>query len=250
MKRFAKIAVVLLALCCVGAMTYLPHRRGAFRASGSAELTYTTGLTIWHKADAISASDGDEITSWVDSSGNQYNASQVTANVKPRYLANTINGLPSVAFDDTDFMYLSNVLSGFTAGEIFTVLSVTNDPPAGNQVVYLIGTLNSLYPYSDGHTWDGFGSSTRKYGGDPATDLTQWNIYNVSSTTTWTNRFNGVDHFGATGNTVAFPTGPRIGGSLSGKIAEMLIYDHVLTAANRTTVNDYLDAKYALPNYP
>jgi len=67
MKRFYKIAVVLLALCCVGAQTYLPHRRGAFRASGftyySTEFDATNYVSI-SSATGLTNSDIITISTW------------------------------------------------------------------------------------------------------------------------------------------------------------------------------------------
>lgn len=45
MKRFYQIALTLVALSCVGAMSYLPHRRAAFRGGGAYTANSTTFTT-------------------------------------------------------------------------------------------------------------------------------------------------------------------------------------------------------------
>ena len=54
----------------------------------------------WYKADAISSlSDGDEVSSWVDSSGNGNTLTNSQSGASPSYQTNELNGLPIVRFD-------------------------------------------------------------------------------------------------------------------------------------------------------
>ncbi|HKO53004.1 MAG TPA: hypothetical protein VJV79_35085 [Polyangiaceae bacterium] len=57
------------------------------------------GLALWLRADrGIQQTDG-HVQVWQDQSGNQTNATQLTANVRPTYLATGFNGRPTLEFD-------------------------------------------------------------------------------------------------------------------------------------------------------
>ena len=79
-------------------------------------------------------------------------------------------------------------------------------------------------------------------------------LYNVvSAPAEWSARLNGVIHYTSATNTVGFRSAPVIGanqgyysGGFRGDIAELIIYDHALTAQERENVASYLNFKYAL----
>src|SRR5262247_3533304 len=100
---------------------------GGGRASGIP----TSGLEMWLKADAITGLvDNDPISTWADSSVNGRNATQ-SGTARPTYKVNIINGLPVARFDGADdFFTLPNFLTAFSAGEIFLVIKLDNDPPS------------------------------------------------------------------------------------------------------------------------
>ena len=78
----------------------------------------------------------------------------------------------------------------------------------------------------------------------------------MSSSTEWTSRINGTIQFTTASNTVGFWPWPAIGsgGAVSGygstnfdgDIAEILIYDHALSQADRDAVTAYCKGKYGL----
>ena len=114
----------------------------------------------------------------------------------------------------------------------------------------------SQYPASDGSIQETFGTRTIKNVGVPPAPLTQFNLYNVSSKTNeFVVRLNGIDQYATNNNTVFFPSNPALGaGSYSlhrfgGDIAEMLVFNRVLTQAERERVQAYLGSKYLLPGY-
>jgi hypothetical protein len=100
---------------------------------------------------------------------------------------------------------------------------------------------------------DNFGSNINR-SVTPAVTLDNFRVYNVaSSATEWTNRIDGVVQLTANQNTVYFNAAPQIGVSTTyagynfkGDIAEILVYDTVLTAAQRQAVQNYLNIKYGL----
>jgi hypothetical protein len=217
-------------------------------------LTLTDGLRLWLKADAgVSANQG--IDSWVDQSGNGNNATQGTGVNQPTLVASQSNGRPVVHFDATQGQSFSlpNVMVSATdptqeatAGEIFAVVR-----SAGTGSLWRWGTSGSWYPYSDGTVWDDFGTTSWGSLGKPAQDLTKFHLYNISSSSSvWKQRFNGLVNYDRIGNTVGFQAGPTLGvsntGYLTGDIAEIIVYDHVLTSHEREVVGVYFTSKYGL----
>jgi hypothetical protein len=71
-------------------------------ATTNSIITSTPNLFAWYKADAITGkNDGDALTSWVDSSGNGWNATTTgdsTSWTAPIFKTNIQNGLPVVRF--------------------------------------------------------------------------------------------------------------------------------------------------------
>lgn len=75
---------------------------------------------FWLKADALSLTNGDPVTTWTDSSGNSRDFGQATAGKKPTYNTGMINGLPGVNFDGGDCLTRASVaISTFTFIVVF-----------------------------------------------------------------------------------------------------------------------------------
>jgi Chitobiase/beta-hexosaminidase C-terminal domain/Fn3 associated/Fibronectin type III domain len=212
-----------------------------------------TGMRLWLKADAgISAGRGIDL--WADQSGNDNNAFQATGSQQPTLVANGPNGRPVVHFDasNSQGMILPNVMNGANAGEIFAVVRSTGTT---GTLWRWGGTYGSLYPSSDGTISDGFCSNDWVNMGQPPVDITQYQLYNCSSSSSeWTQRFNGLVNYDRLGNTFSFLTAPSLGvdgyNHLNGDFAEIMVYDHVLSDAERQTVGVYLGNKYGLAVTP
>ncbi len=117
-----------------------------------------------------------------------------------------------------------------------------------------------FYPASDGHIYDGFGSGTDHFdAGLPRSSITQFRLYDVTTQPSlWQSRLDGNSQTASATNSVSFSTTPLLGKTddytngqpgFSGDIAEVLIYDHVLSVAERRTVQQYLGIKYLLPGF-
>jgi hypothetical protein len=248
------------------------YRARAFNLSGdspySNEFSITTpatgpavpsnGMKVWLRGDfGVSKDAANLIDTWSDSSGNGNDAVQTTAASKPLALQAALNGRSLVHFDGfDDVLTFSNFASTFTQGEVFVVLRST-----GTQVdvstLWMMGDDYiwgpNFYPNSDGTVSETFGTRNRKATGQPPTPLNQFHVYNVASKPgEFVTRFNGLEHYRTTSNTVFFPAAPILGGGVynrhrfGGDIAEMLIYDHVLTQTERDAVTAYCQAKYGM----
>jgi alpha-tubulin suppressor-like RCC1 family protein len=215
-----------------------------------------SGLKLWLKADAGITKDGNNnISSWLDQSGHSFPASQNNASNKPVWVSSVAGGLPAVYFDGNHRSFnLPDVMSTATAGELFVVLRTEGDPNPprgfmrfGSGGGSTGGGTDILYPYQ-GQIYDAFGSTTVKVVGTPPQPLTQYHLYDASSKAgEWTARINQQLQYTTSNNTAGFTTTPTIGAlyySFYGYISEIVIYDHVLTSADRSTVGNYLGSKY------
>jgi hypothetical protein len=114
----------------------------------------------------------------------------------------------------------------------------------------------SRYPETSAEIYDSFGtkSGPRRIG-STSQSLTNFHLFNVLTRDgEWTARLNGILKYTTIANVVGFSAAPKLGNSgnayLAGDIAEVLIYNRALTAAERKGVNLYLNQKYkfiALP---
>jgi len=206
----------------------------------------TTGQRLWLKADT-GLFGQPSITNWPDQSGHGNNATQTIASQDPQLATNVVNGLPVVRFTGgIENLLLPNFMSGATQGELFMIVKATG---AANYSWQFGPAGGGAYPDSNGHVTESFGSTTLVDSGKPAVSLSSFHIYNVSASAgSWIDRFDGGLNYQTTTNTVAFSTSPQISrtafSKFNGDIAEILVYDHVLTSAERLTVNTYFNAKY------
>ncbi len=101
-RQFLKAASGLFVPAVMGAV--LPaHRRIVPRPPASSATTPASfsGLLAWWKADSLSLSNNDPVSSWTDSSGNGKTAtgSSIT---RPLYKTSIFGSMPAVVFDGSD----------------------------------------------------------------------------------------------------------------------------------------------------
>lgn len=84
------------------------------------------GLAAWLKASSITASDGDLIGTWPDSSGNARDYAQATSAKQPTYRPTALGGKPALRFDGVDDAMVGNAaaLTAMTGSPGFTVFAV------------------------------------------------------------------------------------------------------------------------------
>jgi len=235
-----------------------------WRQSGTA-LSPPLDMLMWLKADAITGySDGQSLSNWVDSGPFSFATTNAGTTARPVYVASGLNGKPVVSFNATNsqFFDLPQMFTNETAAELFVVLKINNDPPTSTRYGQWrfagAGDVNA-YPFTDSVIYDGFCATLRLATGNPGMSLTNWHLYNTSSTTaSWISRTNGVQHFATAVNVFTngvggtMGTARRIGQSggasafLNGHIAEVILYGRILSAGERTTVHDYIEAKYGI----
>ena len=236
-----------------------------------------SGLIVWLKADAVNTGDSNQIRTsgsdlfvqqWNDSSGAGRNATNATQADQPKYIANALNGKPVIRFtedtnDTGDRLYLGD-LSAQTpsAGSLFAA-ATPNDP---NGYTLFDNRSNDgrwvdiRYGESTPGTW-----KTNRAGnsGTAPWPLSGSHIFAMeSSSSVYRYLVDGTSVASATaeynnGSGQIWTIGNRAqggggGSQLNGDIAEVILYNRVLSTAEANTVGGYLAGKYAVTttNYP
>lgn len=251
----------------------LPINRKIFRHIGSAPFSPAdlTGLALWLKADAGVTLSGSNVTAWADQSGNGRNATPNDPTNKPIFNASDKNGKPTISLtsmsDELErvFTISSNPL-GASGSTAFSVQYVEDVCGNGNDNGPIFGNFGGSatqthYPYGvDCSVYDAFATTSRKDSLTPPTAITAtWSIYSVHSTNgEWKDYVNGALMQSDSGNTydnsiggddTTLYIGKQTGlgnFSLKGKVAEVIVYNRVLTTPERQQVEAYLNTKYAI----
>lgn len=225
----------------------------------------SSGLKLWLDASSFGLNDGDQITTWQDCSGNGNDATGVVVATKPIYKATAgPNSKPCVLLvDDTGtpiggYFTLPNFLGSLTAAHGFAVVKKisSNDnsaPPFGDFGSDLSG---DLYAFSDARIFSAFGSNTRYNLGTTWTGshtITNWLLLEFRAESgAWSARMDGDQIFSNGSNTVAWNTAPYIGhrsagpDNMRGYVAEIWLYDHILSSGDYTTFKSAVTTKYGL----
>jgi len=228
-----------------------------------------SGLSLWLKADAGVTLSGSNVTAWADQSGNGRNASPVDIN--PTYNSSDLNNKPtislsSVAGETNKSFQISGNPMGASGATAFVVNYVDPDVFGSDQNGALLGNFGSAgdgshWPYGlgEGSVYDSFATDTRKDDLGLPAGITNWNIYSVySQNNDWKIFCNGTEFYSDSSNVysnaVANSTSLYIGMQnnagtnqiFKGKVAEVVVYNRVLTTPQRQQVEAYLNTKYAI----
>jgi hypothetical protein len=225
--------------------------------------TSISGLRLWLKADTGVTTDANGITTWADQSGNSNNATHNVNTSEPSLITiandpTVPNHLPVVrfinqgSFGDTAFD-LHNVLAGASGGEAFVIFRTLVNQYSGGSF-WNAGTGGSTNYNGNNTISDGFFSTASHNEGMPNAALTNFNLYDVSSQANdWEARLNGI-LLCSTGTNSVGDRGAAadlsLGAGFSGDVAEIIVYNQVLTPAQRDAVNTYLGIKYGLYTVP
>ena len=220
------------------------------------------GLMNWLKADAGVILSGPDVMTWEDQSGN---ARHWTASGAGFYLTpNVQNGLPVIGTEYTSICFTTpNFINDGDPAEVFVVLRSLNDARLGWS--HFGKSLTNFVPQGrytfSGQIRETFGLNEVSHNVSVYAGDTAYAIYNVSADgSTHTIRADYPDFGGAPGLVTLSTTSMSatawrpsefvlFGHNLSrwwGTIGEMLIYDHVLTDPDRTTVYNYLQSRWAV----
>ena len=236
-----------------------------------------SGLKVWLSAGAGGTKTSSNVTKWADQSGNGNDFTPPAAN--PQFVASAINGQPALSFNGTS-QYLTCPFQISGAKQVILVRKLTATPGSGvfttpfqlsapgNHFGTIVYICNSGAYKSVTFCDDVVATPTTPTAGANGVTLdTSWHVdeytYNGLGNTDHTNYGFAQDAtaftvLGDNGEDDATPvTASSIGVDLgasnaplgdwfNGSIAELLVYDHVLSGADETQARTYLEAKYGI----
>lgn len=230
-----------------------------------------SGLTFWLKADSLALGDGAAVTSWSDSGPNGLTVSQGTGSKQPAYrLTGAPNNRPAVQFDGGDVLSRASVVGSSLISSnqchVFIVQkqdgSHANNIPlcwfvSSTNLFEMLATFGNTIFFDFGNRTAGQGriSVAQPGGWDDTWRLVQ-GIREAPDSGTARIRDQGSELTNGAvtqTNSTAGSGTLRVGAdetesssTFSGYIAEILIYNVALSAANRTLIEAYLNARYSL----
>lgn len=242
-------------------MVVNPYR---FAAAGGAWLpTDLADLVAWYDANQQTESDGSQVTTLVDRSGNGFDFVQSGSDNCPILRYANVNGKKAMeagfALGMRHLECSSSLLSGASAATMMMVKNNPDDPStSGNteSVVQRFTTAASpiSHHFTDSNIYESFASTTRR-NVNPTPSWAGWHIYGAHSgsgdyamwmdgSTIHTDATNTVNT-GATTRRM-FYSGSPSADRFSGFFAELVLCDAVLGTSDRQKLEGYYAHKYGL----
>lgn len=238
-----------------------------------------SNLLLWLRADQRVTLSGSNVTSWRSLEGDNYAFSQGTASKQPTYQASSsIGSKPAIELDGGDFLAHTASLFNNTTGTLFVVarmasfgphlfpifISSYRETPDNDGFVSFYGYGNGAHPkmgfsQKNDDVEDALKGSTTTaintnylyiYATDGATTTMELN--GVTQTVAPFSGSNNGDWFGdSTGrdNTMIGCRRLSVGNELNffdGQIAELIHYADNKSSADRTTIKNYINARYGI----
>lgn len=228
-----------------------------------------TGLQVWYRAsDGLwqestratpATANADPVGAWDDLSGNNRHIIQATAGARPTLRTNVVNGQQIVRFDGSNdtLSVVSNLGMGSNIPfSLFIVFKTTT----GSSDAGLFGTTTTAGPSGNVFLINHHaGTNVYFYIDDaqPNYSLGTSSFFIVGATWDGTTNTNGIAMYKdgtSQGNTTATlqpsaGTNGHIGQSttfFNGDMAEIVLYNRVLSTAERQSVERYLGSRYAI----
>ncbi len=257
----------------VSEFNYIIYDNDGIGSTGPGGVGDATDNSLWLSADSGTgaATNGDDVPTWEDRSGNNNNAANTTVAQTPNYITGELNGKPIIRFDDDNNAngdYLgANTSLGISGGGAATVYfvakSTRDDAGTGLYIGDMAGTSNRIRHYgleiahavrfNDGNRIfdDGFTINDWKIGGFRNTAGAGYGDFEgfVNGTTLNQTASTNPASVPNTSDDLFYIGGDRSFGSryFEGDIAEVVVYSRALNETQRIIVENYLAAKYALP---
>lgn len=227
--------------------------KGNLYTPGVVQPNTISGLALWLKADSITGkNDGDKISTWPDSSTNATDAAQATSANQPKYKTNILNGKPAILFDGLQ-TFMAGTLTGVTnAVSVFAVVKLTDTQNAGIWDCSDNSSTNRSFLFFRQSALmklraDGAGEAQVDYASF-ATAYVWSGTSNASTRSVWQNggSVNTANSAQTVQTPIAYQVGSLFGPTLFtfGYIAEVLVYNVVLSTGDRQKVEAYLGSKY------
>lgn len=273
------LILILLLPFVVNAQIIRANSYYTARASGGFSPTDISGIKLWVKADQLSLSDGDPVSTWADQSGLGNDITSSGSN-RPTFKTGILNSLPVVRFDGSDdFMEKSSFsgvdgVAGMTIFLVVKMASFSNDQtfvskwdyntqgsfawqsaydnanPNEQSGIFIADAVNDAgnnkAETTDNTSLSSFGILTMVYDGSLTNANRVKMYYNGTARTMSTS---GTIPTALTTATSSLKIG-KFGGALTryfnGDFAEIIIYNSALNSTDRASVRTYLQTKYGL----
>ena len=225
--------------------------------------SFTTGLRLWLRADqGVSKDAAGKVSGWADQSRYGNAASQSSANKQPLFVSSAVNGRPGLRFDGVDDFFTLGaspslvtpdltifVVASFKSRFTSPMLSRAVGPGPNNKWIFSYDGSGLKFVVSN-NTSTGQSLESRYYW-----PRDQAEILSLTKTNREYQFFRSGTRYGvqkASLDVPAIDSDFRIGQAedkfyLHGDMAEVVIYDRVLSVEERQAVENYLALKYALP---
>lgn len=218
----------------------------------------TNGLKLWLKADAaegaIVKDINNKVNTWGDGSGYVNTAIQTIQAYQPLFVPNAINGKPTLRFDGVDDRMDISGLTGNMNQYTFIMVIKPMGIADYNQSIGALGGWGQFlfHGSANGTVYCGTGVPGRltAAAGTMTDSVTQLFTFTYPGTSTAAQLYkNGMSvASGVLAQAPAAWTGFILGSvnnsTIKGDVPEVIIYDRVLTAAERSSVESYLETKY------
>ncbi|MEQ8324013.1 MAG: Calx-beta domain-containing protein [Vicingaceae bacterium] len=243
--------------------TYSILDNDQFGFTGPGGVGQASNNVLWVRSEDIPAvSDGTDITTWIDSSGNGHDLTQGNTSFTPRYYANVLNGRPVVRFEQANNRIIHNGFTDFPNTAI-TAMFVNRNSDSGDGLFsyassssdneFLLFSSNSASIYRggsnvgtgqalNGNTWRIVGVSWESVTG--ATLLHRNGTQSYSGTLAASTSITSGGNFCLAGEQDGINSGYSAGQSHQGDYTEFIIYNRILNSAQRKIVENYLSAKF------
>lgn len=228
--------------------------RGGAYTDGS--IPVTNGIAVHFDGDAIgdTYANGDVVTVWRDESGNGRDAKQVATTQNPVYRANAQNGRGVVHFDQTTWLRTDAFTTALASPTThFTIWSLNTESTQSWSYSHdgLTGTGRQAIAHHGGTT-----PGMKMFGGVEGAMYPLAKPFGYQLTTGIFDGINSEIYENGTYHATADPAEHALDGltlagrynepRTHGQIAEIVVYNRRLSAAERSEVESYLIRKWAL----
>lgn len=226
------------------------------------------GLSLWLDATTgISVSDGSSVSQWNDISGYERHFTQSSTSLQPTYNVSAFNSQPSITIKSTGcaLQRNANLMGTLASGTTMSVFVVA-EVASGSQWSITFTSWFDVTRFHFSH-YDGVNTGPALYAGNAfqfrlgsglvtpgARLLTFFNYAGLNQSSTATVNQTLVSSFTPTAtltdssssSTAMFNVGDTRSGYPAARIAEIIVFDRVLTGTERGPIEKYLVNKYRL----
>ena len=254
--HFLKTTVILF---CLGFLFFAEN-------VGATTPDQISGLKLWLDASqgvttdgTTPAVDGNTVQQWNDQSIGGYNAIQLTADSKPIYKTNVMNGKPVVRFGGGQKIITSNFLdSSFNTSLTFFIVTATD-----NRGIQISTSNQGTTWYTGNDSGAIFETDNLSKQQSMMKDVGGISLSNPTIETLVYNGSQKVMHLNGISNTLSATGNLGLSGALTigtlstvdmfsytGDIAEIIVYNSVLTDTQVEQIESYLMSKYGITPPP